>query len=353
MAALALSAISKVFDDTTALDRVDLHVQEGEFISLLGPSGCGKTTLLRIISGLESPSSGSLSFNGIDATHASITQRHVGMVFQHFALFPHMTVEKNVSFGLRMAGLDARAIHDKTSAMLDVVQLAKERKRYPSQLSGGQQQRVALARTLITEPSVLLMDEPFSSLDTVLRQEMHQFVSDLHQRLGTTTVLVTHDQQEAMVLSDRIALMFQGNIVQYATPEVLYNQPSSAAVAQFMGATNLISAQPIAVSRWQTAVGELSTIGISNHFQGEHWLSIRPENIQIVEQTQVPSPLGNCITGQLIAKKYHGAFSELTIAAGRTHIQVLSAAHIPFVQGNQVQLVLPEQHLFPIPKSIG
>lgn len=353
MSALQLSNITKYFDNALVIDRVNFDVKEGEFVSLLGPSGCGKTTILRMISGLEAPTTGHIMFNGQDVTQTPIAKRHVGMVFQQFALFPHMTVEKNVSFGLRMAGLDSKTIALKTAEMLDVVQLQAERRRYPSQISGGQQQRVALARTLITEPGVLLMDEPFSSLDTGLRLEMQQFIADLQKRLGITTILVTHDQQEAMALSERIALMFQGKIAQYASPEQLYNQPDTAAIAQFMGPTNLITAQGVTPTSSRCNLDDQILLTHGAVPIGPIMFSIRPEQVTILSGADNGKQMTNCFRGQLVSKNFRGAFSELTIAVGGTTLTALSAVQAPHRLGDMIQLQLPEAHLFPISESIG
>ena len=242
MTDLKLCGIAKKFGAFTALEGLDLEIRSGELVSLLGPSGCGKTTTLRLISGLDVPTRGQILFDDRDVSAVSIQQRNVGMVFQRYALFPHMNVERNVSFGLRVRGLPQAEIVRQVDAMLDVVQLAEFRHRFPAQLSGGQMQRVAIARTLITNPAVLMMDEPLANLDTKLRGEMRVFIRGLQRRLGITLVFVTHDQVEALELSDRVAVMFNGRIEQYDAPAAIYHRPETTAVARFFGMPNLFEA---------------------------------------------------------------------------------------------------------------
>src|SRR5215468_7736136 len=218
MAAIIIDNVTKSFGSFVALERVDLRVADGEFLALLGPSGCGKTTLLRIIAGLETQSSGRVQIGGRDVSGLPPRKRGLAMVFQNYAVFPHMTVRQNVGFGLRMAGADAVRIERQVARAAALLHIEPNLDRYPAQLSGGQRQRVAVARALAIEPSVLLMDEPLSNLDALLRLEMRAELKSVLQEAGTTTVYVTHDQTEAMSLADRIAVMDAGEIVQYASP---------------------------------------------------------------------------------------------------------------------------------------
>ncbi|HSV83491.1 MAG TPA: ABC transporter ATP-binding protein [Ramlibacter sp.] len=238
---LALSGLRKAFAGTTALHQIDLETREGEFISLLGPSGCGKTTTLRCIAGFEAPDAGRVLLDGRDITGQPPERRDIGMVFQNYALFPHLTVARNLAFGLEMRGLTRSEIARRVGGVLEMVQLTTMAERYPRQLSGGQQQRVALARALVIEPRLLLLDEPLANLDAVLREDMRVFIRDLQQRVGITALYVTHDQSEAMVMSDRVAVMLGGRLQQFDTPENIYLRPRSADVARFIGRANLVA----------------------------------------------------------------------------------------------------------------
>jgi putative spermidine/putrescine transport system ATP-binding protein len=240
MAFLDINRVQKKFALTTAVERFDLQVERGEFVSFLGPSGCGKTTTLRMIAGFESPSSGSIVINGADVTNRPPNQRNVGMVFQSYALFPNMTVADNIGFGLRVAKKPKSEIKQRVEEMLSLIKLQKLGNRYPYQLSGGQQQRVALARALAIKPQVLLLDEPLSALDAKIRVSLRQEIRAIQRQLGITTVYVTHDQEEALSLSDRVVVMSEGRIEQIGTPFQIYNFPQTAFVASFVGTLNLI-----------------------------------------------------------------------------------------------------------------
>ncbi|GAA5785371.1 sulfate/molybdate ABC transporter ATP-binding protein [Chitiniphilus shinanonensis] len=235
--------INKRFGDFVALDDINLDIQTGELLALLGPSGCGKTTLLRIIAGLETPDRGSILFHGEDATDTHVRERQVGFVFQHYALFRHMTVFENVAFGLRVRPKHTRptdaAIKQKVHTLLELVQLDWLADRYPAQLSGGQRQRIALARALAVEPRVLLLDEPFGALDTKVRKELRRWLRRLHDEMHITSVFVTHDQEEALEVADRVVVMNKGRIEQTGTPEQVYDQPATPFVYQFLGDVNL------------------------------------------------------------------------------------------------------------------
>lgn len=251
MPSIALDDISKKFDSVTALSNVSLEVKDGEFLVLLGPSGCGKTTLLRCVAGLERPDTGQITigdntvFSHLPTVNVPPRERRIGMVFQNYALYPHMTVFENVAFGLRMRKAGKAEVKAKVSAALRLVDLEGFEARTPKQLSGGQRQRVAVARTLITEPQQLLFDEPLSSLDPKLRVNLRVQLRQLHKRMGATSIYVTHDQNEAMILADRVAVLQDGVIVQVDTPRVIYDHPATVKVAEFTGnpKTNLISGE--------------------------------------------------------------------------------------------------------------
>ena len=240
---LRVRALSKHFADTAAVRGFDLEVQGGQFVSLLGPSGCGKTTTLNCVAGLVDPDEGAIEVDGRDITRLPPERRGFGMVFQNYALFPHLSITRNVSFGLEVRGTPRSAAAGRVTRALELVQLSALGERYPAQLSGGQQQRVALARAIVTEPSLILMDEPLSNLDAKLRLEMRLEIRRLHQSLGLTTLYVTHDQEEALSLADRVVLMRDGVIEQAGTPEDLYAQPGSLYVANFLGYRNLVRVQ--------------------------------------------------------------------------------------------------------------
>ena len=237
---LTIKNLEKSFNDVMALNDISLEVQEGEFCSLLGASGSGKTTLLRVIAGFESPDKGSLEINGRNLNSLPIANRNIGMVFQNYALFPHMSVRENVAFGLEMQKLKKIDINTRVNEALKLVDLRNEATRFPNQLSGGQQQRVALARAIVIKPSLLLMDEPLGALDKNLRKEMQAQIKELHKNINATIIYVTHDQEEAMYLSDRIVLLDQGKIIQSGTCKELYSSPKNRMVANFLGECNFI-----------------------------------------------------------------------------------------------------------------
>lgn len=239
-AAVELTGITKRFDDVVAVDDIDLTIQDGEFFAMLGPSGCGKTTTLRMIAGLEFPTTGSLKIFGAEVGTLPPNKRPVNTVFQNYALFPHMNVLDNVAFGLRMQGVGKAEARRKAGDAIELVQLAGLESRRPSQMSGGQQQRVALARALVNEPKVLLLDEPLGALDLKLRQEMQGELKSLQSELGVSFVFVTHDQEEALTMSDRIAVMHRGKLLQVGGPEEIYERPANRFVADFIGQTNLL-----------------------------------------------------------------------------------------------------------------
>jgi sulfate transport system ATP-binding protein len=246
---IEVCSVSKTFNESKVLDNVNLKVKTGELVSLLGPSGCGKTTLLRVIAGMESADSGSgpILFDGRDVSGEKLGNRRIGFVFQHYALFKHMSVFENIAFGLRAKPWRSRPkeaeIRAKVGELLHLVQLQNFASRYPSQLSGGQRQRVALARALAVEPAVLLLDEPFGALDATVRRELRRWLRKLHQRIHVTTVLVTHDQEEALEVSDRVAVMNQGRIEQFDSPEAIYENPANPFVFKFLGSYNFFHAR--------------------------------------------------------------------------------------------------------------
>jgi putative spermidine/putrescine transport system ATP-binding protein len=242
MAYLDLINVRKSFAQSTAVENFNLEVERGEFISFLGPSGCGKTTTLRMIAGFETPTTGTIRINNVDVTNTPPNQRHVGMVFQSYALFPNMTVAGNIGFGLKVKRQPASAIKARVDEMLKIIHMSEFGSRYPYQMSGGQQQRVALARALAIQPQVLLLDEPLSALDAKIRISLRNEIRAIQRQLGITTIYVTHDQEEALSLSDRVVVMSSGRVEQIGTPFEIYNFPATRFVASFVGTLNVLSA---------------------------------------------------------------------------------------------------------------
>jgi putative spermidine/putrescine transport system ATP-binding protein len=239
---LTLSHVHKAFGASVAVQSFSLSIDRGEFVAFLGPSGCGKTTVLRMIAGFEQPTSGTITLQDADITRVPANRRNIGMVFQQYALFPNMTVMENISFGLRIAGANRQEMHARASEMLQIIGMKEFGGRYPSQLSGGQQQRVALARALAIRPQVLLLDEPLSALDAKIRTSLRQEIRSIQRQLGITTIFVTHDQEEALSIADRIVVMNKGIIEQVGSPRDIYNQPGTQFVASFIGTLNVMSA---------------------------------------------------------------------------------------------------------------
>jgi putative spermidine/putrescine transport system ATP-binding protein len=290
MAFLELTNIRKSFGQVNAVESFNLKVERGEFVSFLGPSGCGKTTTLRMIAGFELPTSGSVQINGADFTYVPPNKRNVGMVFQSYALFPNMTIADNIGFGLKIAKKPASEIKQRTEEMLALIHMPGLGNRYPYQLSGGQQQRVALARALAFSPQVLLLDEPLSALDAKIRVSLRQEIRSIQQKLGITTIYVTHDQEEALSLSDRVVVMNNGHIEQVGTPFEIYNFPQTEFAAQFVGTLNTLSAQVQDVADKRLVV-DGQEIKSAHALDGAHAgekvsISIRPERISFYSEVQ-------------------------------------------------------------------
>ncbi|HCK65454.1 MAG TPA: spermidine/putrescine ABC transporter ATP-binding protein, partial [Anaerolineae bacterium] len=243
MSYLSLSNVTKQFGDTTVVDNFNLEIAKGEFVSFLGPSGCGKTTTLRMVAGFETPSSGNILLNGVDITHNAPNQRNVGMIFQSYALFPNMTVAQNIGFGLKVRKEADDVVKQRVSEMISLIHLEAHANKYPYQLSGGQQQRVSLARALAIRPQVLLLDEPLSALDAKIRVSLRSEIRSIQKTLGITAIFVTHDQEEALSISDRVVVMNAGEIEQVGTPFEIYNFPKTRFVANFVGSLNTAKAE--------------------------------------------------------------------------------------------------------------
>ncbi len=272
MAFLELEKLTKTFGAHNAVDGLTLSVEKGEFVALLGPSGCGKTTTLQMIAGFVEPTSGAIRLGGRDLLAIKPAKRGLGIVFQSYALFPHMTVAENVGFGLEMQGVAAAERKTRVAETLELVGLGAFASRFPRQMSGGQQQRVALARALVIRPQILLLDEPLSNLDAKLREGMQIELRQIQRTVGTTTILVTHDQAEAMALSDRIVVMNQGKAEQIGPPHEAYERPATPFVANFLGKTNLVDGNSVRPERISFAASGLAGTVRTRIFQGNHWL---------------------------------------------------------------------------------
>lgn len=337
MSYVNVTGLSKAFGQNQVFSDIAFAIEQGEFITLLGPSGCGKSTLLRSIAGLNSVDNGSLTVAGQEITHLAPQKREIGMVFQSYALFPNMTVVENIAFGLKMKSVPKEQAEGKIARIIELVELKGKERCYPHQLSGGQCQRVALARALVVEPRILLLDEPLSALDAKIRKNLRIQIREIQKELNLTTIFVTHDQEEAMLMSDRIFLMNGGQIVQSGTPETIYTQPANAFVAGFMGHYNILD---------RTTV--LNLFGLNS----EQPIAIRPEAIYIKEPgrqypEQMTEPANAIIKdhqllGNVIRYKAQIGQQEITLDALNRSADHLIAA------GSPVQLLFDRQEFQPV-----
>jgi spermidine/putrescine transport system ATP-binding protein len=316
--AVELAGVSKHFGDIVAVDDLRLDIADGEFFSLLGPSGCGKTTTLRMIAGFEYPTSGSLRINGVEMGLLPPNKRPVNTVFQSYALFPHMTVEENVGFGLLMQKVDKSQIGERVARALNQVQLSHRAQAKPTQLSGGQRQRIALARALVNEPEVLLLDEPLGALDLKLRQSMQIELKELQHRVGITFIYVTHDQQEALTMSDRIGVMSDGRLLQVDDPQGLYEHPRSRFVADFIGEINLLPAKVVDATTVEFTGGRRAHAETGTSAGEQVTIAIRPERLGLHAIDDEPSSERNSLEGTVTRRIYHGDvyFYDVETTAG-------------------------------------
>ena len=336
LSGLSVRNIDKRFGDVQAINNVSLNVQEGKFFTLLGPSGCGKTTLLRIIAGLELPDAGQVILGGQDITSLPATKRQVNTVFQSYALFPHLSIFENVAFGLRSRKVPQNEVESRVNRRLEMLGLEEMATRYPHQLSGGQQQRVALGRALVNEPQVLLLDEPMSALDAKLRAQVQVELRRLQRKLGQTFILVTHDQAEALVVSDQIAVMNEAEIIQFGSPKEVYEHPRTRFVAEFLGAANLIEGTR-QNDQIQTALGIFQLQSSPNWDRGT--VAIRPERIRIASQP----PEKNGVKARVREAIYRGTNVDLWLEPGP--LRTRTAAHRNYEPGEEVWLELPPEGL--------
>ncbi|MBX3577744.1 MAG: ABC transporter ATP-binding protein [Rhizobiaceae bacterium] len=314
-ASVTFDRVTKKYGAFTAVKEMSLQIEAGKLVTLLGPSGCGKTTTLRMIAGLEMASGGRILIGDTDVTRLPATDRDVSMVFQSYALFPHMTVDENVEYGLRFSGFDKKEVLSRARAGLDLVGLAALGKRLPSELSGGQQQRVAVARALVLEPQVLLFDEPLSNLDAKLRRHVREEIRDLQQSLGLTVVYVTHDQEEALAVSDRIIVMSEGEVAQDGAPRDLYDAPANAFVADFIGEANILDCDVVSVAK-DVATVTLGPVNLKlparGRGEGPAKLAVRPNRLEIHAQGTA-----NTLPGTLAKVTYVGSHLELMVDTER------------------------------------
>lgn len=338
MAEIKLDGVSKHFGGVVAVDNLNLEIGHGELVSLLGPSGCGKTTALRMLAGFEKLTAGEISIDGRVINNLSPQERNIGIVFQNYAVFPTMSVAKNVAYGLKIRKVEGQELKKRIADVLELVGLAGYENRMPSQLSGGQLQRVALARALVIRPNVLLLDEPLSNLDAALRVSIRKEIRKIQQEMGITTVFVTHDQEEAMSISDRVAVMRKGHLIQMGSPMEMYNNPDNSFVASFLGHTTLISGTVQKVDGERTIIaipgGEMQAkTGTQVSVGTEVWVSIRPHHIR----------LGN----ELDANKLSGKVEYLETLGSLVRGEIISSAGIPFT----FEITDPQGSAIPTPGS--
>ncbi|MFN8516731.1 MAG: ABC transporter ATP-binding protein [Thermomicrobiales bacterium] len=346
MAFLELTDLQKSFGPTVAVERLSLGVDRGAFVTLLGPSGCGKTTTLRMIAGFESPTAGTITVDGAEITRQPVNRRNIGVVFQSYALFPNMTVADNVAFGLKVRKRPRQEIVKRVAELLALVELEAQGRRYPHQLSGGQQQRVALARALAIEPQILLLDEPLSALDARIRVSLRNEIRRIQRQLKITTIYVTHDQEEALSLSDQIVVMNKGRIEQIGTPFQIYNFPRTHFVASFVGTLNVLPATVVDAGRGVVRVGEQllsGVVGVRERRAGEVInLALRPETIAMVTDPDTPNQLRGVVEDAV----FLGALVRVRVRVGETlvNLDLLNRADLVVpTPGDTIRLACPAE----------
>lgn len=330
MAYIEFRNIDKFYGENHVLKNVNLNIEKGQFVTLLGPSGCGKSTLLRCLSGLEEISSGQIIMDGKDITGLEPKDRNIGMVFQHYSLFPNMTVEENIAFGLKMKKKPQDEIDSKVNEVMEMVELTGKEKAYPVSLSGGQQQRVALARSIVQQPKVLLLDEPLSAIDAKLRKALQQSIREVHKKLGLTSIFVTHDQDEAMVMSDTIHLFHDGKIEQSSDPIGMYTAPVSKFAATFIGNYNILSEEQFAA-----VTGKRVT--------APEGIAIRPETLQFVDGETDEE---YCFTGTIVDNTPKGNVLQYRVRVNGIilKVDVLFRSKTLFQNGNKVKLAVADHN---------
>ncbi len=355
MVTVSLRGVTKKFSDVIAVNDATFDIEDGELFTLLGPSGCGKTTLLRSIAGFYIPDEGSIFFDDMDVTNVPPNLRETGMVFQNYALWPHMSIFDNIGYGLKIRKMEKSAIEEKVNEILDLVQLQGMAERYPYQLSGGQQQRVALARALVIEPKVLLLDEPLSNLDAKLRIEMRNEISRIQKRLDITTIYVTHDQEEALAISDRLAVIDKGVVQQIGSPHEIYSLPSNLFVADFIGECNIIKGTITSIDGAISlktddgvVINGVAEEGKAGHYTvgDEAYVAIRPENIELAPA----SPESNKIVGIVTYSQYFGKVTRLFIDALGVRMKVdADPLSVEDVDNKEIELYVEPQAALVLP----
>lgn len=349
--AIALSRVTKRYSSVIALEELDLTVAQGEFLTLLGPSGCGKTTTLRIIGGFEQPDSGEVHIDGEPMQDRPPFRRPVNTVFQHYALFPHISVGDNVGYGIKMAGRPKDEVRSTVAQMLDLVQLKGVENRKPRELSGGQQQRVALARALAMQPKVLLLDEPLGSLDYKLRKEMQIELKEIHRAVGTSFVYVTHDQEEALAMSDRICVMSRGQVVQQGAPDTIYDSPESLFVASFVGDMNFLPGRAVSIHGRSAVVavegvGKIHADRVNGDLQVGDTVTvgIRPEDVRV--ETERPTDQPNAFVGRCIDQLVVGRTALAVVDHGSVRLKAELPRHLRTDQRGEVWTVCSPSRVF-------
>jgi ABC-type Fe3+/spermidine/putrescine transport system ATPase subunit len=340
-----LVELTKIYKGTTepSVDGITMSIPRGQLVAMLGPSGCGKTTTMKMLAGLLEPTAGDVQFDGRSVIDIPAEKRRVAMVFQKPLLFPHMSIGDNVAFGLRMRGVDKKTRKKRVSEMMELVRLPGMEERRPGQLSGGQEQRISLARSLITEPDILLLDEPLSQLDANLRIEMRDLIRQIQAELGITSVFVTHDQEEAVMLADRIALMLVGRIQQDGLPQDFYEQPATQAVARFFGTKNFVPGT-VTGKRFESVLGTLQ-LG-HDHADGEGLLVIRQEAIEI-------GPGANSFEATVQRTMYLGTHVRVWAMAGGVQLQFTVPPGVTYEGGQTITLRLPMAQAWVVPREDG
>src|SRR6476619_1541365 len=347
---VSVENVVRLFGATAALHGVSLDITAGELVALLGPSGSGKTTLLRILAGLDVPTAGRVLFDGEDALKLTVQERNVGLVFQNYALFRHMTVLENIGFGLRVRPHERRPsrkeIKRRALELLDFVQLSGLEKRYPSQLSGGQRQRVAFARALAIEPRVLLLDEPFGALDATVRRDLRRWLREIHDKTGHTTVFVTHDQEEALELADRLVVMSRGKIEQVGSPDAIYDQPLNPFVFGFIGESSVL---PVNVEQGKVWLdGRELDLSSGDAPDGPARLFLRPHDVDVVDNAS------GAIVGQVCVLRRHAGLRrvELEVGLKRNRIEIELSAHFSLNRASPVAFIPRRYRLYPASQAL-
>ncbi len=358
MAGVELKNIRKSFGLVNAVKGVNVTFEEGTFTTLLGPSGCGKTTILRMVAGLEAPTSGDIMIGGARINDVPIHKRNLGLVFQNYALFPHRTIGQNIAFGLKYRGVSTSDIARKVKEALDIVRLPGVEDRYPTQLSGGQQQRIALARAIVIEPDVLLLDEPLSALDANLREEMRVELKAIQHRIGVTSIFVTHDQSEALAMSDKIIVMSAGEVQQIGAPEEVYNNPANEFVANFLGASNILDVT-VAGSDAETIALQtphFGTISVPRSRAANLGalktgrLVVRAEKLRLLDPSAADA--GICAPGVVEAVDYQGQIARYFVRVGDMQLQAMNMIDgRPFGAGAEVKITFRPQDCSVLPAT--